>query len=400
VIRHLLKLMWHRKRANALILVEIFFSFLVVFAVTTLAVALALNARRPLGFDSANVWNVSIDMGQLAESEHAADQVETFAQVLAEAGRLGRVETAAGALWPPYSDDSRTEGLTGDPKRPQAMTEIDEVTDQFADVYRLDLVEGRWFEPADDGFDWTPVVLDRAAARALFGAADPVGQWLQADHSGRPRRRVVGVVSAFRQHGELSRPVPYMFERARVGAGASRPPQSLSLRMAPGTTADYEQEVLRRLQATAPDWTFTVKPVAALRDTNLRLRVIPVTVVAVIAGFMMLMVALGLMGVLWQNVVQRTREIGLRRANGASRGAIHRQVVGELFLITTSAVVPGVALVAQLPILRLFGALPAGVFVAGLLTSLGILYALTTICALYPSWMAGRVQPAEALHWE
>jgi len=112
------------------------------------------------------------------------------------------------------------------------------------------------------------------------------------------------------------------------------------------------------------------------------------------------MVALGLMGVLWQNVVQRTREIGLRRANGASRGAIHRQVVGELLLITTAAVVPAVALVLQLPVLNLFESLRGEVFVAGLLTSLGVVYLLAAVCALYPSWMAGRVQPAEALHWE
>lgn len=415
MIRHLVKLMWHRKRANALILVEIFFAFLVVFAVATLAVALALNARRPLGFDSSDVWSVAIDVGresgagqvgpadqadQADQTDREAAQAETFAQVLAEARRLDRVEQAAGALMVPYVDDSRSEGLTGDPNRGEVSTEIDEVTDGFAEVFRLHLVAGRWFEAADDGFDWMPVVLDRAAAQALFGSADPVGQWLQDDGSGRPRRRVVGVVDAFRQHGELSRPRPYMFERVKVGSGASLPPRTLALRMVPGTSASAEQEIVDRLQAVAPDWTFTVKPVSVLRDENLRFRLLPVSVVAVIAGFMMVMVGLGLMGVLWQNVVQRTREIGLRRANGATRGAIHRQVVAELLLITTAAVVPGVLLLVQLPILELFGEIRSDVFVIGLLTSLATVYLLTAACAFYPSWMAGRVQPAEALHWE
>jgi putative ABC transport system permease protein len=112
------------------------------------------------------------------------------------------------------------------------------------------------------------------------------------------------------------------------------------------------------------------------------------------------MVALGLMGVLWQNVVQRTREIGLRRANGATRANVHRQILAELLLVTTMAVGLGTLLVVQLPILELFESLRPRVFVAGLLTSLGVIYLLAALCALYPSWMAGRVQPAEALRWE
>lgn len=405
MIRHLFKLLWNRKRANALILVEIFFSFLVVFAVSTLAVYLWSNARRPLGYSIDDVWSVTLDVGQASNDEHTERQVETFARVLAEAKRLDRVEAAAGALVVPYAEESRAEGLVGDPDRPRVSVEIDEVTDAFADVVELDLVAGRWFERSDDAFDWTPVVLDLEAVRGLFGPGlepeEVTGRWLTEDPDDtRPPRRVVGVVSDFRQHGELSGPGPYMFERVAVADPDNRPPRNLVLRMLPGTTADYEEVVIDRLQGVAPEWTVSVQPVAALRETNLRLRLVPLTVVAVIAGFLMLMVALGLMGVLWQNVVQRTREIGLRRANGATRGDVLRQVVGELLMVTTWAVGLGALLVVQLPILDLFGGLSPGVFGAGLLTSLVLVYALAALCALYPSWLAGRVQPAEALRWE
>ena len=47
----------------------------------------------------------------------------------------------------------------------------------------------------------------------------------------------------------------------------------------------------------------------------------PLIAVGLVAGFLMLMVALGLLGVLWQNVTQRTREMGLRRAKGAPGNA-------------------------------------------------------------------------------
>jgi putative ABC transport system permease protein len=126
----------------------------------------------------------------------------------------------------------------------------------------------------------------------------------------------------------------------------------------------------------------------------------PLVVGAVVAFFLLLMVGLGLVGVLWQNLIQRTREIGLRRAAGASRSAVHRQVVAEQLLLTTLGVVVGTVLVAQVPILDLVGFLSLPVFVGGLLVAAGAIYLLAALSALYPSAMASRIQTAEALHYE
>jgi putative ABC transport system permease protein len=64
MIRHLLKLVWNRKRMNALIILEIFFSFLVLFVVGTLALYLWDNVRQPLGFSYTDVWTAEIKMQQ------------------------------------------------------------------------------------------------------------------------------------------------------------------------------------------------------------------------------------------------------------------------------------------------------------------------------------------------
>ena len=63
MIRHLLKLVWKRKRANALLIVEIFASFVVVFAVVTLAASMLMRWRKPLGFDYHDVWRARIEFG-------------------------------------------------------------------------------------------------------------------------------------------------------------------------------------------------------------------------------------------------------------------------------------------------------------------------------------------------
>ncbi len=60
MIRQLVKLCWNRKRSQALVAVEVFFSFLVVFAVMTVAVYNVHNYRQPLGFDYHDVLNVNL----------------------------------------------------------------------------------------------------------------------------------------------------------------------------------------------------------------------------------------------------------------------------------------------------------------------------------------------------
>ena len=404
--RHLLKLVWNRKGSNALMIVEIFFSFLVVFALLTAALFLASNYRRPLGFDWTDVWVVSIDVGQTSDDEHSAEQVETFAQVLREARTLASIEAAAGLLSAPYAATSSTTYLQPEGS-PQVYVEVNEVTDDARDALDLELVAGRWFERSDDGLSWQPAVIDRELAQALFGAGDPLGRWLddkpRAASGAAPergRRRVVGVVSDFRQHGELAAANPYMFVRKRVGDPADRPLRSLVLETTPGTPAAYEEEVLSRLGVVAPEWSFVVRPMAQMRSTSFRLRLAPIVVGAVVAGFLIVMVALGLVGVLWQNVVRRTRELGLRRATGATRRDVRRQISMELLLLTTLALGLGTLLAVQLPVLDLLPALGTGVFTAGLLLAGTLVYALVLVAALYPSWLASRVEPAEALRWE
>src|SRR6185436_20475381 len=81
--------------------------------------------------------------------------------------------------------------------------------------------------------------------------------------------------------------------------------------------------------------------------------VVPLGIAALVAAFLIVMVALGLTGVLWQNVTKRTKEIGLRRATGATARQISLQIMGETWILTTLALVVGSVIVLQLPLLDL-----------------------------------------------
>jgi len=154
------------------------------------------------------------------------------------------------------------------------------------------------------------------------------------------------------------------------------------------------------LQGEASDWSFTIKPLVQMREEMNQKSIVPMTAFSVVAGFLMIMVGLGLIGVLWQSVTQRIKEIGLRRAKGATKERIYKQIIAELLVITTCGAIAGVLVVVQFPLLDFLGFATPKVYAYATLISLALIYALTAICGLYPSWLATKVHPAEALHYE
>jgi putative ABC transport system permease protein len=398
--RHLLKLVWNRKRSNALMILEICVSFLVVFVVATMGLFLLDNYRVPLGFEWKEVWNVRIGMGQTEDNtDKATAQQAILARLIQEVRSLEPVEAAAGSFVVPFD-----QGGWGGTYRVQGRSVemgVDRATVGFDKVMGLRLVAGRWFEEPDAAQSWEPVVIDQDLARAVYGTADPVGKTLFDPSPEEPQFRVVGVVSDFRKGGELLPNDNFLFRLASLdhpkGGGLLR---NLLVRVRPGTPAAFEEALVKRMQGVAPDWSFEVRPLPQVRATTFRFFLTPLIAAGTIAFFLLLMVGLGLIGVLWQNLLQRTREIGLRRAAGASRASVHRQVLLEQIVLTSLGVLVGTLLVIQVPVLHLIGVLSNRVFTAGLLIAVAAMYLLSVICALYPSSLAARVQPAEALRYE
>jgi putative ABC transport system permease protein len=119
-----------------------------------------------------------------------------------------------------------------------------------------------------------------------------------------------------------------------------------------------------------------------------------------VAFFLILMVVMGLIGVLWQHVTRRTIELGVRRAKGATKAAIYSQILGEFLVVATLAILLGLICLIQLPMIGILKPQAYNVFIPSFFLSALVLYSLTLISAWYPSWMAGRIPPAEALHYE
>lgn len=400
--RHIFKMVWNRKGANSLVILEIFISFLVVFGVVATGTQLLSYYRTPLGFEYDNLWDVGIDTGAAFFDGPPPDMGETVERLRTELLAHDEVRGVAVSVFEPYLSGRSVMDWGGTDGQPRVDTELMRVSPSYLDVLGLRLVAGRWFEPADEHVHWIATVVSEELAKNAFGDENPIGKVVvekDDDEGTSEEYRVVGVVSTFRRMGELRPPGNVLFRPLWPSGEIHFPRRHLQVKLAPGTTAAFEETMMKTLGGVAPGWSFDLQSVETSREHYLRTQLAPLFVISLVAVFLMLMVGLGLVGVLWQNVTQRTRELGLRRAKGATQRNIYHQILSELFMIAGLGVVLGTVVVAQVPILHV-AELEGRVFVIALVLSAAILLGLTALCGLYPSWLATRVQPAEALHYE
>lgn len=417
MIRHLLKLVWHRKRANALVMIEIFFSFLIVFAVVTMAVAMASRWNTPLGYRWQNLWVVSVDSvvpHELPGTHLSTDaptgidpklmaMAQQVDRLMKELRTMPQIDGVAADSMPAYSNGTWTSDIG--PKGRRVDVTADFATDDFAKVMGLTVIRGRWFRPDDEVANFLPLVIDSDVAEAMFGTLDVVGNKLpgegfRADTSAPKDVRIVGVIAPYRKAGELSSGTRMAFFRSSFVKPQTPETKSIVLTVRPGTPPAFEAELSKHLHAIAPDVTFRLRRMEQMRRLTLRIFFTPLIVLSILALFLISMVALGLTGVLWQTVTRRMREIGLRRALGATGAGVRTQVLAEVALLSTLAVILGVVIVLQLPLLGVTRLVTTGELSSGLVGALAVIYAITLLCGAYPSWLASRIEPAEALRYE
>ncbi|MDQ2794527.1 MAG: FtsX-like permease family protein, partial [Bacteroidota bacterium] len=213
------------------------------------------------------------------------------------------------------------------------------------------------------------------------------------------RYRVVGVLAHFRPDGDLAAPRPAILLRVSPQDTALNEANVLLVRVRPGAGAALERRMTTELLAIAKGWSFSVSALPEQRAVQFKRLLTPLVALVLVCVFLIVNVAMGLFGVLWQTINQRRGEIGLRRAIGASAGRISGQVVGEVLVVTTFGLLLGLLVAAQFPLLGVMDIRP-DVYVQAMLLATGLIYVLTTVCALYPSRLAAGIHPAVALREE
>jgi putative ABC transport system permease protein len=308
-------------------------------------------------------------------------------------GRPG-IEAAAIASGPPLTGDF----TGGDVKLPsQSNDEAGSAAWRLAGPgYFAALgiaVRGREFSDRD-GIDTPPVaIISAALAAKYFPNEDPIGRQLIMRSFREEPHTIIGVAGDVRTFG-LEDDAGFVF----YGSSGQYPgwnPMSLVWR-SPVTSADTVRASLRSIDPNVP--IAAIESMDSLIDRSLGARRFNLYLLAAFAAVSLSLAAIGLFGVMAYLVSQRTREIGVRLALGATRGAVFRLILGRGLALAAIGAVAGVG--AALWLTRVMETLLFSVSRTDPVTFVAVPLALIAVAALacyLPARRAMRVDPVVAL---
>ena len=394
MFKHLFRLIWNKKKKNFLLISEMLVSFLVIFGVFSLMAYYYQNYKKPMGFDYENVWVINYSNSlQTNNPDSLRLFYETLQQSLKAMPQIKEVSYTSGNF--PFSNSTNATGLTYN-KVVYNMINNFTVDDQYKAAMNLQLLEGRWFNKIDASASDRPVIINATMREELFGGAAAAGKYL-GDWEDKNRMKIIGVVEDLKIKGDFTTIGRAIFNR--MDNGAFQWMGNMLVKVGPGADAAFESRLYKMLAGSMKNASIEIEHLDNKRLSKNKEFLIPLIVISIVAGFLIVNVALGLFGVLWYNINRRRGEIGLRRAVGASGWSISVQLIAETLILANLSLIIGAFFAIQFPILRV-GDIPASVYLTALFFSVVFVYLLVLLCALYPGRQAAAIYPAVALHEE
>lgn len=390
MIRHIFQLVWNKKRSNALLFLEVFFAFAILFLVLTWVTRNLRMYSTPMGFETESTWIVHLNFYD-AEDTLAAS--ETKVRLREELLALPQIEAASyGGDMSPFSGS--TWSTNNDNNGFMIQTHLVFVDEHYLDAAKLKLVQGRWFDETDKGSRYKPVVISRQLYQESFEGRNLKDSIYEIDGE----NKIIGVVDHYKYHGDFAPEYNVSFF---YKPSASIDLSNLHLRLAPGTPVAFEETVNRIVADVTGKSDFIIEHLHKSREQKARSVWVPMISMLSICGFLVLNVALGLFGVLWYNISKRRAEVGLRRTLGASRMEVSLQFVGEIMMVSLLALLLGILFAVQLPLMGVLqGEVEAFDYYVAMGVGAAFIIALVLLCTYFPSQQAGRLQPAVVLHEE
>ena len=290
---------------------------------------------------------------------------------------------------------------------------------QYADVTRTQIRQGRWLAPLDYRDQRPVAVVTQDLADRIFPAESPLDKVIRV---GETAFTVVGIIDPRRGGGDegkssadepLGAYVPLSAMRERFGdINARRTSGSMTIEKVDVHEAQIKVKRIEDVLAVAAnietmlernhkndDYRMFV-PLEQLRLAEETARIWTI-VLACVAGISLLVGGIGVMNVMLATVTERTREVGIRRALGATKRHIMSQFVVETLVLTVLGGILGVAFGWTMPFLiNFFAEVKARTPLYALLLAPGISLLVGLLSGLYPAWKAAGMDPVEALRHE
>jgi putative ABC transport system permease protein len=297
------------------------------------------------------------------------------------------------------------------------------VTPRHADLAHLAVAEGRFLDPLDESTHAQVCVIGPEVRRDLFGYGEAVGQLVKVNDVWL---EVVGVLASdLPQPATAGAKTPGADgEGGQAAAGPSAreiylplstadrkfehptlasPLDEIVIRLKEGVsgaeTAATMRDLIDRLHGGTGDYELVV-PEALLAESRRTQRLFNV-VMGAIAGISLLVGGIGIMNIMLATVLERTREIGVRRAVGARSSDIRFQFIVESFAISliggVAGIVAGLALARGVAAYAGWQTIVTG---ASIVLATGVAMTVGLASGIYPAARAAALDPIEALRYE
>jgi putative ABC transport system permease protein len=288
------------------------------------------------------------------------------------------------------------------------------VAPAYQSIASLEMTSGRFFTGAEADAAAAVAVLGQAATVGLFGVEDPVGRFVKVNDSwfrviGVTGRQLVvqsdvGGLPAQDQNNVIYVPLKAAILRIDDALAYYKDEiDAVYLHLAADADVAASGTVVRGLLDTthrgASDFNVVV-PAELLAQQQRTKRLFEFVMVA-IASISLLVGGIGIMNIMLASVMERTREIGVRRAIGAKRRDVIRQFLIETTIITVSGGIAGT--IVGIVLSRLVAYLAGWstiVTVTSVVVACLVSVTVGIVFGLYPAVRAARLDPVQSLHYE
>jgi len=260
------------------------------------------------------------------------------------------------------------------------------------------LLKGRLFTDHDTKDAPHVAIINETMAKKYFPDEDPIGKFIDVTNGDVTYREIVGIVNDVKHYGLDQEPKPQTYEPF-----LQKPAPNMTLVVRTGGNPPLLTSAIRNavlsIDKTQP--LSDVKTLDQYVAASIAQQRLSTFLLGIFAAVAMALSAVGIYGVMSYSITQRTHEIGIRRALGASRSNILKLVVGYGMLLTLIGVVIGLA--GAFALTRLMSALLFGVSATDFTTFAviaGSLIVVALVACLVPARRALKVDPMIALRYE
>jgi predicted permease len=393
----------HRKLRNGLVVVEIALAVILLAGAGLLIRSFVALGNVPTGFAARPDRLLTMQISPSGEKYDRRLLSIYWNQVIQQIDSLPGVESAALSVWLPpdhaaMSDSFEIPGRTPPDGGPVVPVPI--VSQDYFKTLRIPLLHGRYFDDQDTPASPRVTIISQNLARRYFPNENPIGKRLKHGGAGsdNPYMEIVGVAGDIKYEGMAAPDEPVYYE-----ASSQTPDRPMWLvvrtRVAPHMLISSVRSRIAALDGDVP-----VSHVGSMEEgvyASVALPRFRSTLMGAFALVALLLAAIGIYGVMTYSVLQRTQEIAIRLALGATRWNVIGRVVGHGASLALGGITIGC--IGAVGFVRVLRTMLFGVSASDPATFSGVaflLFAVAVTASYIPAFRAARKDPLRALRRE